>query len=58
LIQCPLTPYLSEKQTRKMKKQISKYTEEFIECEDTKLSGSEIKIAMKRYNKFKKHELK
>ena len=54
LMICPLTPYLSEKEIKIMKKQMSGYTKEFIFCSDTKMSNNEVKQVMNRYNKFNK----
>ena len=58
LVKCPLTPYLSKKDIGKMKKQISGYTKEFIDCNDTHMSDSEVKRVMKRFYRFKKKEIK
>ncbi len=58
LMSCPLTPYLSEKEIKIMKKQMSPYTKEFVFCNDTQMSNSEVKTVMKKYHKFKKRILK
>lgn len=58
LMSCPLTPYLSEKEIKIMKKQISGYNKEFIYCNDTKMPPSEVKKVMKRYYKFNKKTIK
>jgi len=58
LMQCPLTPYLKEEDIKKMKKQMSDYTKEFIYCSNTKMPDSEVDLVIKRYHKFKKKRLK
>ena len=58
IIQCPLTPYLTKEQIQTMKKQASKLPKEFVEGKETKFSKSEVKLVMKRFNKFKKKKLK
>lgn len=58
LMNCRLTPHLSEKEIKVMKKQISGYTKDFIDCNDTQMSESEVKKAMDRYYKFGKKKLK
>jgi Fe-S-cluster containining protein len=54
LMSCPLTPYLSSKEIKIMKKQISGYTQDLIDCNDTQMSDKEVEKVMKRYYKFKK----
>jgi Fe-S-cluster containining protein len=58
LMICPLTPHLSEKEIKVMKGQMSDYTKEFIFCNDTKMSNTEVKKVMKKYYKLKKRKLK
>ncbi len=58
LMNCKLTPYLSEKEIKKMKKQIAGYSQEFIDCDDTQMSETEVKKVMKRYHKFGKKVMK
>ena len=57
LMKCPLTPYLSEKDIKLMKKQISGYSKEMIFCDDTKMSDAEVKKVMSKYYKFRKKTL-
>jgi len=60
IIQCPLTPYLSKKQISEMKKQASKLSRKFIEWKDvhTNLPKKDFNLMIKRYNRFRKNELK
>jgi Fe-S-cluster containining protein len=54
LIECPLTQHLSKKEIIKMKKQMRFYNQDFIDCDNTKMSKKEVGLVMKKYYKFNK----
>lgn len=60
LVQCPLTPLLSQSEIKKMRKQAGKIPKWLLEStfDKSKLSEFDLKIIRKRFNKFKKKRLR
>lgn len=54
LMLCPLTPYITEKEIKLMKEQISGYEEDIIFGNFSKMKDNEVKKVMNRYYKYKK----